>query len=54
VAETSGPDHRREFLVQCQVAGELMGLGEGASKKKAEQAAAQAALERLESGARLS
>lgn len=54
VVETSGPDHRREFLVQCQVAGQLMGLGEGASKKKAEQAAAQAALERLEGGARLS
>jgi ribonuclease-3 len=54
VIETSGPDHRREFLVQCQVADQLMGLGEGASKKKAEQAAAQAALERLEGGARLS
>jgi ribonuclease III len=42
---TSGPDHQKLFVVECWAAGELLGRGEGSSKKRAEQAAAAAALE---------
>jgi ribonuclease-3 len=45
----SGPDHRRIFEVQVTVQGEAMGRGTGRSKKEAEQAAAQEALERVKS-----
>lgn len=47
LAET-GPDHDKTFSVECRVAGERTGLGEGRTKKLAEQAAATAALEVLE------
>lgn len=43
----SGPDHDRWFRAEAIVDGAVMGSGEGPSKKEAEQAAAQAALERL-------
>jgi len=39
-----GPDHRKRFTVECLVAGEQVGVGEGGSKKLAEQRAAAAAL----------
>lgn len=42
---TSGPDHQKRFVVECWAAGRLLGRGEGSSKKRAEQAAAAAALE---------
>ena len=45
---TSGPDHQKRFVVECWAAGRLLGHGEGSSKKRAEQAAATAALGRLE------
>ena len=43
----SGPDHQRIFEVQVAVQGEVRGRGTGRSKKEAEQAAAQEALERV-------
>jgi ribonuclease-3 len=41
---TTGPPHRKEFTVQVSVAG-CVQVGQGRSKKEAEQAAAQAAYE---------
>lgn len=43
----SGPDHNKVFVVECWLAGELGGTGEGPSKKIAEQRAAADALSRL-------
>lgn len=43
----SGPDHHKTFSMQVLLNGQLVGEGQGHSKKEAEQAAAQAALERL-------
>lgn len=54
VTDSVGPDHRKTFVVQTLVQGELMGIGEGPSKKKAQQAAALSALERLSILGRLS
>ena len=45
---SSGPDHSKTFVVECWVAGELAGQGEGPSKKMAEQRAAADALEKLQ------
>ena len=44
VVGTEGPDHRREFLVEVEVSGQVLGQGRGRSKKLAQQAAARAAL----------
>jgi ribonuclease-3 len=44
VVGAEGPDHRREFLVEVEVSGSVLGRGRGRSKKLAEQAAARAAL----------
>ncbi len=43
----SGPDHDKQFRVELTINGETVGFGVGSSKKRAEQAAAQAAIERL-------
>ena len=43
----SGPDHVKRFAVECWVAGECAGRGEGSSKKVAQQQAAADALRRL-------
>lgn len=43
----SGPDHNKHFTVEVQLNGQVVGCGAGKSKKKAEQAAAEAALEQL-------
>ena len=43
----SGPDHDKEFRVELTLNGEVIGIGVGSSKKRAEQAAAQKALETL-------
>ncbi len=48
VGET-GPDHCRVFVTQVCVDGEMMGEGRGHSKKAAEQMAAKAAIEKMES-----
>ena len=45
--EASGPDHNKVFTVECWLAGEPSGQGEGPSKKLAEQRAAADALARL-------
>ena len=47
VVGESGPDHCKTFFVHLTVDGEVMGKGEGSSKKNAEQKAAQDALNRL-------
>lgn len=46
VVKETGPAHERRFEVEATVNGEVLGLGSGRSKKAAEQAAAQRALER--------
>lgn len=46
--EATGPDHDKRFTVECRIGGDLLGRGEGKSKKTAEQVAARAALERLQ------
>ena len=43
----SGPDHDKQFHVQLMLNGNLVGNGIGTSKKRAEQAAAKAAIELL-------
>lgn len=43
----SGPDHDKRFAFAVSLLGEVIGAGEGRSKKEAEQMAARAALERL-------
>ncbi len=45
--EESGPDHDKTFSVQVTLNEEPVGQGTGSSKKRAEQAAAEAALESL-------
>ena len=43
----SGPDHDKQFFVEVALNGEKVGQGSGSSKKRAEQAAAQMAYEKL-------
>ncbi len=43
----SGPDHNKVFAVELSLNGQVVGIGEGSSKKRAEQMAARAALEKL-------
>ena len=43
----SGPDHDKKFQVEVSLNGKVVGSGIGSSKKRAEQAAAQSALESL-------
>jgi ribonuclease-3 len=50
VTGETGPAHERRFEVEATVGGEVLGHGSGRSKKAAEQAAAQRALERLTGG----
>jgi ribonuclease-3 len=45
---SSGPAHRRSFTSAAMLGDELLGLGEGPSKKASEQAAAQEALLRVD------
>lgn len=44
VAEESGPDHNKQFVIEVLVAGEVWGKGEGKSKSTAEQEAARQAM----------
>ena len=50
VLSAQGPAHERHFTCAALVDGEQLGVGEGKSKKAAEQEAAREALERLSSG----
>ena len=43
----SGPDHARRFAARVTAGGDLLGEGEGSSKKRAQQEAARGALARL-------
>ena len=45
--EETGPDHDKHFVVQVSLNGTVVGIGEGKSKKRAEQAAAHEAIGRL-------
>ena len=45
--EESGPDHDKRFVVQVSLNGTVVGIGEGKSKKRAEQAAAHEAIGKL-------
>ncbi len=47
-----GPDHAKRFTTRIRIAGRELGTGEGGSKKQSEQAAARAALMRIESDLR--
>jgi ribonuclease III len=47
IASEDGPPHDRRFEIRATVGGDELGIGSGRSKKEAEQAAAQRALEKL-------
>ncbi len=47
-ARESGPDHQKLFEVQVLVEDKVVGVGQGRSRKEAEQSAAQRALEQVE------
>jgi ribonuclease III len=47
VVEEIGPDHIKVFVISVSVAGTRLGIGQGTSKKEAEQRAAKMALETL-------
>ena len=51
LANTTGPDHRKEFAVEVVVGERLVATGSGQSKKKAEREAARQALAVLAAGA---
>ena len=48
VLEALGPDHEKLFRIEVRVAGEVLGLGEGSSRRVAETQAAAQALDRLQ------
>ncbi|NJL24433.1 MAG: ribonuclease III [Calothrix sp. SM1_5_4] len=50
VLESTGPEHAKIFRVEVGVSGEILGHGEGASRKSAEQDAARSALEKIFEG----
>lgn len=47
LAGETGPDHDKQFEVEVSLNGNVVGRGEGSSKKRAEQDAARAAIENL-------
>ncbi len=47
MAGESGPDHDKSFIAHVELNGQIIGVGTGRSKKRAEQDAARAALETL-------
>jgi ribonuclease-3 len=51
--ESTGPAHRRSFTTAAMLGDEIIGTGEGTSKKASEQAAAQEALLRVDAEGRL-
>jgi ribonuclease-3 len=52
LVEVTGPDHERSFRVEVAVGGEVLGVGEGPSRRVAETAAAAEAIEGLRTAAR--
>ncbi|MFH2204409.1 MAG: ribonuclease III [Elusimicrobiota bacterium] len=47
LVETTGPDHDKTFTVKVRLGSRMMGIGTGKTKKEAEQAAAQDALQQI-------
>ncbi len=47
VLKEKGPDHDKKFMVQVKAGDTVLGMGEGKSKKEAEQMSARLALEKL-------
>ncbi|MGL5715561.1 MAG: ribonuclease III [Paraclostridium sp.] len=47
LVEEIGPDHNKKFVMQVNSDGEMLGTGQGKSKKEAEQSAAKQALRRM-------
>lgn len=47
IIEEKGPDHNKVFRSQVKIADKVMGIGEGKSKKEAEQNAARAAMDKM-------
>lgn len=47
IVSEKGPAHNRQFVAKVSLNGETLGMGEGRSKKEAEQRAAKEALEKL-------
>lgn len=47
LVEEIGPDHNKRFIMQVKLDEEILGTGEGKSKKEAEQSAAKQALRRM-------
>ena len=48
IVSSDGPDHDRHFVVEVAIDGDVLGSGEGGSRREAETHAAEAALERIE------
>ena len=48
IEDEQGPPHDRSFVAVAEVEGDVIGRGEGKTKKSAEQEAASQALDRLE------
>ena len=48
IVSSDGPDHDRHFVVEVAVDGDVLGTGEGRSRREAETHAAEAALDRIE------
>lgn len=46
--DEKGPDHNKRFIMQVGINNEVLGTGEGKSKKEAEQSAAKIALDNME------
>ena len=51
IVSSEGPDHDRHFIVEVSVNGDVLGSGEGRSRREAETHAAEAALEHIETEA---
>ena len=48
IVSSEGPDHDRHFVVEVSVDGDIVGSGEGRSRREAETHAAEAALDQLD------
>jgi ribonuclease III len=48
VVEEQGPDHEKQFVIEVSIDGKVMGSGSGASKKEAQQNAAEEALKGIQ------
>ncbi len=50
IRETSGPDHDKRFVIEATLGRKVYGVGQGRSKKEAEQEAAKAAFDKIARG----